>query len=91
MSLLELPRRRAAPRTFIEAPAGLERRVMRALSALGDLPDGFDLPGLEELGAALIELADAMEPDADLEPEEDADGEEERLPLFVFAGLTRRP
>lgn len=41
---IELPRRLAAPRTFIKPPAGLDRRVNRALEALGDLPDGFDLP-----------------------------------------------
>lgn len=76
MTLVELPRRRSAPRSFIEAPPGLQRRVERALSALGDLPDGFDLPGLDELASALIAIADDLEADADLEPEEDCGNEE---------------
>ncbi|MGJ0507628.1 MAG: hypothetical protein ACR652_10945 [Methylocystis sp.] len=89
MTMIELPRRRDAPRTFVEPPAGLERRVSRALDALGDL-DLPDLPGLPELSGALIELADELAGDPDPEPEEDADGEEERLPLFAFAGLSGR-
>lgn len=86
MTLIELPRRRAAPRVFVEAPDGLQRRVKRALAALGDLPDGFDLPGLDALSSALIDLAGNLDGDADLEPQ---DGEEERLPLFAFYGLPR--
>jgi len=43
------------------------------------------LPGLDDLAGALIELADAIDGDADCEPEEDEDGEEEGLPLFAFA------
>lgn len=86
MTLIELPRRHAAPRVFVEAPAGFHRRVARALAALGDLPPGFDLPGLDALSAALIDIASNLDGDADLEPQ---DGEEERLPLFAFYGLTR--
>lgn len=80
MTLIELPRRRAAPRVFIEAPAGLHRRVTRALDALGDL----DLPGLPDLADALIALADELDSDPDLEPEEDLGVEEAELPLFAF-------
>jgi hypothetical protein len=85
MTLIELPRRRTAPRTFIEPPPGLQRRVSRALGALGDLPDDLDLPGLDDLAGALIALADRLDGDADLEPEDDQDAEEEALPLFAFA------
>ncbi len=85
MSLIELPPRRGDLRCFIEPPHGLGGRVQRALQALSDLPDGLDLPGLDDLSAALIEIADTREPDPDLEPEEDCDGEEERLPLFGWA------
>lgn len=91
MSLIELPRRRCAARTFIEAPPGLQRRVSRALTALGDLPEDLELPGLEDLADALIALADEIDGDADLEPEEDGDGEEEALPLFAFADRARPP
>jgi hypothetical protein len=63
--------------------------VTRALDALGDL-DLPELPGLPELADALIELADELTGDADLEPEDDCDGEEEAFPLFAFAGITRR-
>jgi len=88
MSLIELPRRRAAPRTFIEAPEGMERRVSRALDALGNLPDDLDLPGLDELSASLIELADAIEPDADCEPDDDDEIVAiDDLPLFAAARL----
>lgn len=87
MTLIELPRRRAAPRTFVEAEPGLHRRVDRALAALGNLPDDIDLPGLDTLAGALIEIADALDGDADLEPEEDADGEEDALPLLAFYQL----
>jgi hypothetical protein len=90
VTLIELPRRRAAPRTFVEPLPDLHRRVDRALKALGDLPDEIDLPGRADLSAALIDLADAIEPDADLEPEEDSDAEEEALPLLAVAGLLRR-
>jgi predicted RNA polymerase sigma factor len=84
MTLIELPRRRDAPRTFVEPPAGLERRVTRALDALGDLPEGFDLPGLPDLAEALIAIADELQGDVDREDEEDR-GEDEALPLFAFA------
>jgi hypothetical protein len=84
MTLIELPRRRAEPRVFVEAEPGLQRRVTRALNALGDL-DLPDLPGLDDLGAALVSLADELDGDADLEPEGDLDVEEESLPLFAFA------
>jgi len=47
MSLIELPRRKRDMRTFIEAPPGLQRRVVRALTALGELPDDLELPGLD--------------------------------------------
>jgi hypothetical protein len=82
MTLTQLPRR-AGPRVFVEPPPDLERRVARALDALGKLPEGLDLPGLPELGAALIELADALDAAADLEP--DAEPDPEDLPLFAFA------
>jgi hypothetical protein len=90
-NLIELPRRRAEPRTFVEPAPDLHRRVSRALDALGDLPESFDLPGLPELAGALIELADELAGDPDDEPEEDCDGEEERLPLLAYGGLTRKP
>lgn len=90
MTLIQLPQRRGFPRTFVEPPAGLERRISRALDALGNLPEGFDLPGLDSLSSALIELADKLAGDPDDEPEEDCDGEEEQLPLFAAAGLLRR-
>jgi hypothetical protein len=83
VTLIELPRRRAAPRTFVEPPADLPRRVDRALAALGDLPEGFDLPGLDELAGALIEIADELQADSDLE--DDELGDDEALPLFAFA------
>ncbi|MGJ0506273.1 MAG: hypothetical protein ACR652_03895 [Methylocystis sp.] len=88
MTLIELPRRRDAPRTFVEPPAGLERRVSRALNALGDL-DIPDLPGLPELGAALIALADELQGDVDLE--DDELGDAESLPLFAFAARAGPP
>ena len=91
MTLLELPRRRAAPRVFVEAPAGLARRVRRALDALGDLPHELDgLPGLDALGEALIDLGDALDGDADLEPDADSEPEPEDLPLFAFAARDPR-
>jgi len=86
VTLIQLPSRRARPRVFVEPPADLERRVRRALRALGELPEGLDLPGLPELGAALVDLADGLEPDPDLEP--DADDEiltVDDLPLFAAA------
>lgn len=88
VTLIELPRRRDAPRTFVEPPAGTERRILRALNALGDLPEGFDLPGMADLGAALIAIADELQGDVDLQ--DDEIGDEEALPLFAFAGLTGR-
>jgi hypothetical protein len=60
MTIIELPRR-AGPRTFIEPPPDLSRRGARALDALDRLPEGLDLPGLPELGAALVDIADALE------------------------------
>lgn len=94
MTLLELPRRRAEPRVFLEPPHGLARRVRKALVALGDLPHELDgLPGLDVLGAALVAVADAFDDDPDLEPdaddepepfEPDADFEPKQLPLFPF-------
>lgn len=66
MSLIELPRRKREARTFVEAPPGLQRRVNRALTALGELPDDLDLPGLDDLAGALIELADAIDGDKGL-------------------------
>jgi hypothetical protein len=86
MTLIELPRRRGAPRSFVEAPAGLERRVTRALDALGDL-DLPDLPGLANLAEALIAMADEIHGDPDDEPETDLDGEDEGLPLFAYAAM----
>lgn len=67
MTLIELPRRRGAPRAFVEPPPDLDRRIGRALDALGDLPDGLELPGLSDLAGALIELADELAADPDLE------------------------
>jgi hypothetical protein len=85
MTLLELPRRRAGPRVFLEPPPHLERRVKRALRALGELPHELgDLPGLGALSAALIGLADALDGAPDLEPEP------EDLPLFAFAARDPR-
>ena len=84
VSLIELRRRRAAPRVFVEAQPGLQRRVSRALSALGDLPDGFDPPGLDALSEALIDLADEL--DAEIEDlEDDEMGDDEALPLFEWS------
>ncbi len=77
MTLIELPARRGTARTFIEPPPGLHRRVSRALSALGNLPDDLDLPGLGDLADALIALADELEGDADLEPDADHEPESE--------------
>jgi hypothetical protein len=94
MTLLELPRRRSARRVFMEPPPGLGRRVARALNALGELPDELDLPGREDLAAALIDLADALDGDADLEPEIDEDEEgadEALLPLFAYADVRPNP
>ena len=84
MTLIELPRRRAAPRVFVEPPADLPRRVDRALEALGDLPgELLELPGLDALADALIEIADAMQGDVDLE--DDETGDDDALPLFAHA------
>lgn len=93
MTLIELPRRPRGPRAFVEAPPGLERRVARALDALGNLPDDLDLPGRDAFAAALVDLADALNPDSDFEPDADAEPEpeDEALPLFAFAGLPARP
>ncbi len=88
MTLIELPRRRDAPRVFVEPMHGLERRVQRALRALGD-PDDIDLPGLPELAAALIEIADELQDDPDTE--DDELGDDEALPLFAFAERTLTP
>lgn len=82
MTLIQLPRRGHAPRTFVEAPAGLDRRVTRALDALGDL-DLPELPGLPELADALIAIADELE--GDVEAEDDELGDDEALPLFADA------
>ena len=87
MSLIELPRRKAAPRFFIEPPEDMERRVSRALEALGNLPEGIHLPGLIELADALICIADELACDTDLE--EDELGDDEALPLFAFASGNR--
>jgi hypothetical protein len=78
MTLVELPRRRSAPRVFVEPEPDLGRRVSRALDALGALPDELNLPGRNALAEALIALADALDSDPDLEgddgePEDDAD------------------
>ncbi|MGJ0509522.1 MAG: hypothetical protein ACR652_20840 [Methylocystis sp.] len=88
MMLIELPRRRGAPRVFAEPPAGLERRVSRALDALGDL-DLRDLPGLDDLADALITIADELAGDVDLEDEELGDAEP--FPLFPFAACAGPP
>jgi hypothetical protein len=87
VTLVELPSRRPGPRLFVEPEPGFQRRVERALKALGDLPDDLDLPGLDDLADALIALADEIEGDADLEDEEAA--EVEALPLLAHAGLLR--
>jgi hypothetical protein len=90
VTLIELPRRRPAPRVFVEASAGLQRRVSRAISALGDLPDDLALPGLDELADALIAIADDLDGDADSDP--DADDEIVSLDdLPLFAAAARRP
>ncbi len=92
MTIIELPRRRQAPRLFFEAAPGLLRRVDRALVALGNLPPELDdLPGLGAVAHALVELLDFLEGDTDLEP--DCDDEVvsvDDLPLFA-AAATRRP
>ena len=71
----------------MEPPPGLQRGVSRALAALGDLPDDLELPGRDDLAAALIALADNLDGDEDFEPDADAEPEpeEEHLPLFAFA------
>jgi hypothetical protein len=89
VTLIELPRRRDMPRVFVEPAPDLARRVKRALAGLGNLPDELDLPGLPELGAALIAIADDLAGDADLE--DDELGDDEALPLFAHAGLIRPP
>ncbi|WP_159726156.1 hypothetical protein [Methylosinus sp. Ce-a6] len=72
--IIEFPSRRPAPRLFVEPPADLGRRIARALDALGNLPDEFaSLPGLAEIADALIKIADDLEGDADLEPDDDGD------------------
>jgi hypothetical protein len=94
MTLLELPRRpRSARRVFVEPAPGLGRRVARALDALGELPDELDLPGREDLAAALIDLADALDGDADLEPEidDEAEADADEAPLALFAYADGRP
>ncbi|CAJ0885440.1 hypothetical protein AMST5_03615 [freshwater sediment metagenome] len=88
MTLIELPRRKAEPRIFVQPAPDLHRRVSRALKALDGLPEGLELPGLDDLADALISIADELEGDADLE--DDELGDEEAFPLFSFAGLTRR-
>jgi hypothetical protein len=90
MSLVELPRR-VGPRVFVEPPPDLSHRVNRALDALGRLPDELDLPGLPELGAALVDLADAIEPDADLEDDEIEIEIETVDDLPLFAAARARP
>jgi hypothetical protein len=88
MTLIELPRRRAQPRTFVEPSPDLARRVKRALSGLGNLPDELELPGRAELADALIAIADELQGAVDLE--DDELGDEDAFPLFAFAGLTRK-
>mgnify|MGYP007086246181 CR=1 FL=1 len=78
MTLIELPRRRGAPRACVEPPPDLDRRIGRALDALGDLPDGLELPGLSALAGALIELADELAADPDLEDDDLGDEEDSR-------------
>jgi hypothetical protein len=91
--LVELPRRRAAPRVFVEPSPDLERRIARALAALGALPECLgDLPGYGPLSECLIAILDGLEGDPDLEP--DADDEIETvddLPLFTFAARAKPP
>ncbi|RTL79154.1 MAG: hypothetical protein EKK29_21880 [Hyphomicrobiales bacterium] len=93
MSLIELPRHKGDPRTFMEPDPDLEARLKRALEALGDLPIEFrGLPGFSDFADSLIELLDELEAnDENCEPDEDADSEEERLDLFTFAGITDPP
>ena len=79
------------PSSWARRPAGLERRLSRALDALGELPDNLQLPGLDDLADELIALADAVDGDAEDEPETDLDGEEENLPLFSYAVRVRPP
>jgi hypothetical protein len=42
----------------------LHFRVLNAIDALGNLPDELDLPGLDPLANALIELADGIDVEA---------------------------
>jgi hypothetical protein len=90
VTLVELPQRKGDPRVFIEPPdPDVLARLKRAHRALGDLSDDFaDLPGLDELGAALIEILDELEARAE-DLEDDELGDVEPLPLFAHAGLTR--
>jgi hypothetical protein len=86
--MIELPRRRDEPRTFVEPDPDVVARLKRAHRALGDLTDDFsDLPGLDELGAALVEILDEIEAGAE-DIEDDELGDDEALPLFASAGLT---
>jgi hypothetical protein len=97
MSLVELPRRRSAPRVFVEPAPDLGRRVSRALDALGDLPDELELPGRGALAEALIALADALDGDPDIEGDDDEaedDADEARIPrdarIFPASARPRR-
>lgn len=77
--IVEFPRRNGAPRNFAEVDPDVVARLKRAHRALGDLTDDFaDLPGLDELGAALVEILDELEGDPDLE--DDELGDDEALP-----------
>jgi hypothetical protein len=86
--MIELPRRRDEPRTFVEPDADVLARLKRAHTALGNLTDDFaDLPGLDELGAALVEILDELEAQTE-DCEDDELGDDEALPLFASAGIT---
>ena len=87
MSLVELPRA-APPRVFVAPPPGLERRIRRALDALGDLPDDFlDLPGFADFTGALIALADALDGDPDLEEQHDVENDPAEWGVADWDGL----
>jgi len=88
VTLLELPRRRAEPRVFVDPPPDLPRRIERALAAIGDLPAELEsLPGLDELSACLITIADELDGDPDLEDGHDRESDPAEWGVADTGGL----